>query len=468
MLEGQMWFDFCDALPIEVRQCVDEGLDAEGFLEEAAAIKNMEHTQERKERGLDFLERFHQSPVRSSYPFEEPERLDDIFSAADLGPACSRNEMAWEGAKADLLCGNKLYDKIYGAWLGRAAGCLLGQPVESWTKARICGLLSETGNYPVKNYMSSHIPEAMREKYGVYDEKKVYGGNKVNWINNVTCMPEDDDTNYTLLALKIIETYGREFTPENVAMCWLESLPILHVCTAERVAYINFVNGIAPPCSASFHNAYREYLGAAIRADLYGYIYPGEPEKAVALAYKDAVISHRKNGVYGAMFMAGMISAAFVVKDIRSAVEAGLSQVPKKSRLWAAIRQFLNGYDTGMDVEAFYQGLHAHYNENEGYDWCHIIPNMLIVCAGLLFGNGDMDKTLGTCLCAGFDTDCNGASAGSVLGAYLGAKQIPDKWTQPLADRIRSGVDGMGTVKISDAAERTARFARESLKSSIK
>jgi len=59
-----------------------------------------------------------------------------------------------------------------------------------------------------------------------------------------------------------------------------------------------------------------------------------------------------------------------------------------------------------------------------------------------------------------FDTDCNGATVGSILGMMHGASALPEKWTAPLNDKIKSGVDGFGLVKISELAERTAAMVR--------
>jgi len=41
-----------------------------------------------------------------------------------------------------------------------------------------------------------------------------------------------------------------------------------------------------------------------------------------------------------------------------------------------------------------------------------------------------------------------------------GASALPEKWTAPLNDKIKSGVDGFGLVKISELAERTAAMVR--------
>lgn len=83
-------------------------------------------------------------------------------------------------------------------------------------------------------------------------------------------MPEDDDINCTVMGLEILEEYGPNFTPDDVAEYWLKNLPILHVYTSERVVYRNLVNCIYPPKSAYFRNLYREWIGPQIRADFLG------------------------------------------------------------------------------------------------------------------------------------------------------------------------------------------------------
>lgn len=284
MLRKQPWFDFCDALEIEVEQSTDEGRDAAHYAAQAGQVQAMDRGAERTAAGAALLEQMEALPAAREA--QEPSDLAGIRALAQ-GETC-------EKAAAD-------FEKIYGAWLGRCAGCLLGQPVEGWRRARINGLLEETGNLPLKGYISSDIPAAVREKYGVRDDQHAYGAEKTGWINNVSYMPEDDDTNYTLLALKLVEQYGRGFMPDDAAENWLMNLPLLHTCTAERAAYINLAQSVYPPQSAVWRNPYREWIGAQIRGDLFGYICPGDMEKAAEMAWRDASISHVKNGIYGEM-----------------------------------------------------------------------------------------------------------------------------------------------------------------------
>ena len=441
MLRSLPWFDFCDALLTELEQLTDEGRDAAAFAAEAKAVQDMPRGRERTEKGAALLEKM--QALYAPNDAKEPSGLKEIRALSE-GEAC-------EKVVPD-------YDKIYGAWLGRCAGCLLGQPVEGWRRARINGLLQETGNLPLRYYISSDIPADIKEKYDVNDDKKAYGADKTSWINNVSYMPEDDDTNYTLLALKTVEKYGRDFTPDDMAESWLMDLPLLHLCTAERVAYINFAQSIFPPESASYRNPYREWIGAQIRGDLFGYICPGDMETAADMAWRDASISHVKNGIYGEMWVAAMLSKAAVCGDMEEVIFAGMRQIPKESRLNKELQEMLRRYRAGETAEQAAEYILTKYDENNGHHWCHTISNAAIVALGLLWGEKDFARTMELCLTMGFDTDCNCATAGSVLGMVLGAENLPKEWTDPLCDTVLSGVDGFGLVKISDMAKRTVKL----------
>ena len=63
----------------------------------------------------------------------------------------------------------------------------------------------------------------------------------------------------------------------------------------------------------------------------------------------------------------------------------------------------------------------------------------------------------------GLDTDCNGATAGSVLGALLGAHALPEHWTAPLHDTLHSAIDGFNVNRISDLAQRSVEMAEKVL-----
>jgi len=448
-ISNHRWLKLAEELHIELDQAYEEGKEITGLKERIQAVQSMDIDDPLRERRAgELLDETMKLPIRDGYPYTEPSDLEDIQAERPSGPI----------AVGPAASGEQLFDKIYGAWLGRCAGCLLGQPVEGWKRERLVGLLKDTGNYPIRTYMSSDVAQDLIDKYGIRNRGQVYGGTYINWINNVKHMVEDDDTNYTIIGLAILEKYGYDFTPDDVAESWLMNLPLLHVCTAERVAYKNLVNLIEPPRSASYRNVYREWIGAQIRADFFGYVNPGNTGKAAEMAWRDASISHVKNGIYGEMWVAAMLAAAAVTDDIEQIILAGLAEIPKQSRLAEEIHRVLSWKKEGITWEEGIDRIHQRYDEHNPHHWCHTISNAMIVALGLLFGESDFEKSIGIAVTAAFDTDCNGATVGSVLGMIHGAKALPPKWTAPLNDMIKSGVDGFGLVKISELAERTVKL----------
>ena len=84
----------------------------------------------------------------------------------------------------------------------------------------------------------------------------------------------------------------------------------------------------------------------------------------------------------------------------------------------------------------------------------------MIVAASLLYGNGDYGKSICMAVETGFDTDCNGATVGSILGMANGIESIPKCWTNPINDTLNTSIFGVGTVKISGRAELTMKHIK--------
>ena len=453
MLGNEPWLRDSQGIKTEAVQAIDEGLiskEDKEALSRFEEVINLPEGGEKEKEASELLDWVQTLNVMPGYKYYEPNSYDEIKKAKT-----GQYDKAFTGSD------EKLYDKIYGGWLGRCAGCLLGKPVEGWHSDRITGLLKDTGNYPISFYISSDIDKSIREKYSITDEASDYGNTKKAWINNVSGMPEDDDTNYTVLGLIAAEKYGRDMTSDEMGSLWLKSLPILHTCTAERVAYKNLINLKLPPLSASYRNPYREWIGAQIRADAFGYIFPGNPQAAAKLCYEDAALSHIKNGIYGEMWVGAMIALSFCEKNIEDIIKLALCEIPQESRLFEAIGTVIKWHDEGISYDEASKIIHTMYDEEKEHDWCHVISNAMIVAVALLYGDCDFEKTIGMATEIGFDTDCNAATAGSVLGVLLGAKNLPVKWIGPLNDSLTTGVDGLGNVKISDMAKRTFDLAKK-------
>ena len=430
---------------IEYEQSVDEGLNIGKYKDLFVAVSKLPNDEIKKKLGDILFEIVNNAETTEDYKYKEPSDLAAIRSL--------RREYKFTPKTLTENTQDKLYGKIYGAWMGRICGCMLGKSVEGIRTNELIPFLKETANYPMYRYIyRSDLTDEICEKYKFPLKSRVYA-------DEIDGMLADDDTNYVVLAKKIIERYGKNFTPYDVSRAWLEYQRKDAYCTAERVAFCNFVKGYEPPQSAAYQNPYREWIGAQIRGDYFGYINPGDPEKAAEMAWRDACISHIKNGIYGEMFVSAMLAVAAVTNDLNSVIRGGLAQIPYTSRLYEEISSVLNGFEKGVSQKEAFENIHKKYDEYSQHGWCHTISNAMIVTAALLYGNGDYGKSVCMAVETGFDTDCNGATVGSVLGMANGIENIPECWKKPINDTLHTTIFGMETVKISDMAKQTIRHA---------
>ncbi|MBQ8404151.1 MAG: ADP-ribosylglycohydrolase family protein [Clostridia bacterium] len=430
----------------EYRQCYDEGLDVEPYQKVFFAIRRMPLCKEREEMANLLQNVIHKLPMRADYAYNEPSDLAGI-RALRKPYAYAKTEVSEEALK----------EKIRGAWYGRVAGCWLGKPVEGAKYTELTEFLKETGNYPMHRYiLAADVNDEMNERY------KYHFRRRLDMYPDVAdAMPADDDTNYTLMAQVTIEKYGRGFEPDNMAERWVALQPKTAYWTAEQVAFTNFVNGYEPPVSAMYKNPYREWIGAQIRGDYFGYINPGNPELAAEMAWRDASISHTKNGIYGEMFVAAMLAVAAVNNNIRDIIYGGLAEIPATSRLYEAVMKLIEKYDGGATTEEMFAYIHSIYNDEDGFDWCHTISNALVVIASLLCGEGDYSKSVCLSVQTGFDTDCNGATVGSIIGMRNGIAGVGEEWTAPTHGRLRTNLCGYDVVNIDELIDKTMEHMKD-------
>ena len=437
------WISPEDLLTHELRQRSEEGLDVREFGRRWETIRESGETADAIRAAARKL---HSELQLLSPPDEllknEPSELPAIRAARPENPlrlpAANRAESA-------------LVDRISGGWLGRSAGCLLGKPVEKTPRAGIREMLVASGNWPLSDYITAKgVPDHLLKKY----PWNRHSGRE-SLRENIVCMTEDDDLNYPMINLSVLETAGANFRTEDIAEAWLSLMPVLRSFTAERIAYINCLQLIDPPETARVNNPFREWIGAQIRADVWGWISPGNPGNAAALAWRDARLSHVQNGIYGEMFFAAVIAAAFACNDPAELLQHGLNQIPANSRLAEAIRFVLQLPSREPDFEAAVDRIYERFGD---FHWVHTINNAALVAAALLFSNGDFETAICNVVMGGWDTDSNGATVGSIMGTMLGEQRLPAKWIDPLNDRIRSSLRGFDNSSIRELARRTYRL----------
>ncbi|MFJ3288092.1 ADP-ribosylglycohydrolase family protein [Streptomyces sp. NPDC086669] len=332
-------------------------------------------------------------------------------------------------------------DRLEAAWLGRAVGCLLGKPVEKLPLDAIRALARSTGNWPPRGYFTAKGVPADLLAAHPWNRRSA----TTSLAENIDGMPEDDDLNYPLLNLLLLQRHGRAFTTADVARLWLDELPAGRTFTAERVALRNLLLGVEPPHTARHRNPFREWIGALIRADVHGWTHPGDPGAAAEQAHRDATLTHTASGVHAAMFAAAIIARAAGATgpgDVHACLRAGLAVIPPESRLARAVGHATALARTHENFDTVVDLLHARYGPD--HHWVHAVPNTAVIAAALTHADGDFTGSICRAVSGGWDTDSNGATAGSVAGLLAGSPAaLPDHWTAPLKNRLATSVGGL-------------------------
>ena len=366
---------------------------------------------------------------------EEPAGFEAILAAAAPGAA--------RRPAGDLT------DRIAGAWLGRAAGCVLGKPVENIPREGIRSIAEATGNWPVAGWFTAEgLPEEVSERWPWNRASR-----PTSLAENIDGIPEDDDLNFTMLGVVLLERCGTAFDALDVAKVWLDYMPPGRIFTAERVAMRNLLEAYLPPQTATRRNPFREWIGARLRVDAYGWAVPGDPVAAARMAWSDARVSHTANGVYAAMFMAAAHAASLSEASSAACADIGLSVVPARSRLAEALR-------TARDLEGEWETVVDElYERYDSYHWVHAINNTALVAAALYRFDGDFSGAISAVVQGGWDTDTNGAAVGSILGATVGVAGIEARWSAPLRGRFASSLPGFDGITLEELTRRTLAVA---------
>ncbi len=312
-------------------------------------------------------------------------------------------------------------DKVYACWIGKNIGGTMGTPYES---------LREMQN--IKGFVT---------------EKNVVLPN--------------DDLDLQLVWLTALERCGaRAINAQLLGEYWV------HFVTPHWNEYgigkANMKVGIMPPLSGDAFNTWRDSNGAWIRTEIWSCLAPGDPDLAAKYAYEDACVDHGAagEGTIAAVFVAAMQSAAFFESDIRRLINIGLSKIPEESRMYQSIKLIMKYYDDGMDyVSARNAILNA--NSDIGDGWFEAPTNVAYAILGLLWGEGDFKKSMIYAINCGDDTDCTGATVGSILGLIGGTAGIPSDWSEHIGDAITTVSINLGALRTVPATctELTERVA---------
>ncbi len=354
---------------------------------------------------------------------------------------------------------NEQLGRLRAAWQGRVSGCQLGKAVEQFSmvegQAALQKYLEDADALPLRDYVPLIEGSAVERYAGAMCCRGKFDATA-----------PDDDIHYSTLSLIMLEKHGLELSTEDVARTWLNLLPVAMTFTAERAAYRTLLERghewFAYGANLGFDvtdcadNPYNDWIGAQIRADVYGWVCPGRPDVAAELARRDAALSHREDGIYGAVFVAALGALLWEAEDMLAAIREAATHVPSGSKAAEAIEFALEVAGEGGDAR-----IRERY---EDLSPVHVLNNLALVVWALATHHNDFSAAIGDVTAAGLDTDCNAATVGGLLGLWHG--EIPARWVEPWNERVGLALAGHGEVDLQGLVERTSAVT-DSIRTSL-
>jgi len=301
---------------------------------------------------------------------------------------------------------DELLDKIKGGWAGQAIGCTFGGPTEFQYVGTIIGP-------EVKLDWPDHCLKYYYDNFpGLYD-----------------------DIYMDLTFVKVFEEEGLDAPSSSFANAFANADYLLW--HANQQARYNIRQGMMPPESGYWeNNPHADDIDFQIEADYAGLMAPGMPR--AASFYTDSIghIMNYGDGWYGGVYVANMYSLAFVCNDVKTIVTEALESIPQQSRFYKCIHDVIDWHERyPEDWVLAWSLVLEHWNHdigcpsgiNEPFN-IDAVTNSAYIVIGLLYGDGDFEKTMEIAARCGQDSDCNPASAAGILGTMLGYSNIPSKW----------------------------------------
>ena len=287
-------------------------------------------------------------------------------------------------------------DKVLGCWTGKNIGGTLGAPMEG-----------------------------RRETFDVTGYVQDLRGNPA----------PNDDLDLQLVWLRAVEDHGIYNLNERIlGEYWLRF--ITGPWNEYGIGKFNMVNGLLPPLSGFCSNdQWKNSNGAWIRSEIWACLFPGEPDEVASFAWMDACVDHADDGIYAEIFTATLEAAAFVENDVDKLIDIALARIPADCRVARSVGIARAEFAAGSDWKTTRERI---VEDSRDLGWFQAPANVAFAVVGLLWGRGDFGRSICIAVNCGDDTDCTGATCGAVLGIILGRSRIPETWTAPIGEGIKT------------------------------
>jgi hypothetical protein len=339
-------------------------------------------------------------------------RSATVLAICSVLAACGQaTESSTEDGDFRRLPVSEYVDKMKGGWVGQMVGVGWGAPTEFRWRGEI-------------------IPE---------DKVPAWKPEMVNQFGQ-------DDIYVEMTFMRTLEVYGADVSIRQAGIDFANSgYGLWHANKAGRDL---LRAGVAPPDSGHPEfNSHADDIDYQIEADFSGLISPGLPNEVIRLGEVFGRLMNYGDGLYGGQFVGCMYAEAFFEDDIQTIIDAGLECIPAESRYAQTIRDVVRWHgEHPDDWQATWQLIEDKYQTNPdnrlfscskmGFNIDAKLNGAYIVM-GLLYGEGDIEKTAVVSMRCGQDSDCNPSNAVGILATTIGFEAMPEEYTSTLDESTK-------------------------------
>ena len=283
-------------------------------------------------------------------------------------------------------------DKVFACWLGKNIGGTLGAPLEGRRYVHALEFYEPVPKEPAAN----------------------------------------DDLDLQLVWLKLLEDEGTDPPLPRLVEYW-SRYASAYPWNEYGFFMRNYARGLRPPVAGCFENYFVDEMGSPIRSEIWACLHACDPQAASRMAWKDSALDHAGGeGMWGEMFWAAVEAAAFVESDPMVLIHLGLGMIPLASHVARSIREAVWCRENRLPLGDARERIAARFGHIQP---CNAVPNHGFTILGWLYGRDFGDRLCKAVNC-GYDTDCTGATLGSLLGILGGSEGIPPKWLEPIGTEI--------------------------------
>ena len=310
-----------------------------------------------------------------------------------------------------ILTPTTLKDKIKGAWAAQTIGVTYGGPSEF-------------------RYLKQMIPDSIQLAWS--DTTLLYTMKNIPGLY--------DDVYMDLTFVEVMEKEGIDAPSASFGKAYANAKYWLW--HANQQGRYNILHGINPPESGDWrNNPHADDIDFEIESDFAGIMNPGMPNAALEVCNRVGHVMNSGDGYYGGLFVATMYTYAFIEDSIPAIINHALQVIPAKSMYYQCISDVIKWHaQFPGDWKKTWQLLEDTWGNDIGCpDGANndfnidAKMNSAYVVLGLLYGEGDIGKTMEIAIRCGQDADCNPGTAGAIIGTIIGYDKIPKYWSEGLA-----------------------------------